>query len=118
MHEQDPVITAAVEGEYDHSPDDPGACGCGQIPGALRHGRAEPERSDRYEFDKWTWPASEHWPDGLQIQVYDDGRVKVGGWRTRVEVLQVATYGAGDSKASSHVVARFRPAPGQGEGSR
>ncbi len=78
----------------------------------LRHGEPESSRNERRGFDKHRWPAGPHWPCGLQIQIYDDGRVKVGGWHTSAVVLDVSSFGTGNSNASGHVVARFQPASG------
>lgn len=58
----------------------------------LRHGDPEPSRNDKYGFDKYRWPAGPRWPSGLEIHIYDDGRVKVGGWHTSVAVLDVSSY--------------------------
>ena len=55
----------------------------------------------------------EHWPDGLELHIYDDGRVKIGGWNTSVTVTDVSNYQRGASKPSGHVVARFGPPSGQ-----
>lgn len=76
----------------------------------LQHGAPEPSRNDKYSFDKYHWPASPSWPRGLEIHIYDDGRVKVGGWHTSAVVLDVSNYRTGSSNASSHVIARFHPA--------
>jgi hypothetical protein len=77
----------------------------------LRHGRPDAHRDDTYKFDKYVWPADgDHWPDGLEITIYDDGRVKVGGWHTTAAVLDVSNYREGKSKGGSHVIAQFRPA--------
>lgn len=75
--------------------------------GGLRHGEPESSRRDRYGFDKYRWPPGPYWPSGLEIQIYDDGRVKVGGWHTSAVVLDVSSFRAGGSNASSHVVVRF-----------
>jgi hypothetical protein len=76
----------------------------------LRHGAPEPSRNDKYGFDKYRWPAGPSWPSGLEIHIYDDGRVKVGGWHTSAVVLDVRSYRTGSHNASGHVVVRFRPA--------
>ena len=57
-----------------------------------RHGNPEPSRNDKYEFDKYRWPEGPCWPSGLEIHIYDDGRVKVGGQRTSAVVLDVSAY--------------------------
>src|SRR5215472_1684685 len=61
----------------------------------LRHGQPEPARNDRRGFDKYRWPADPHWPRGLELTIYDDGRVKVGGWYTSAVVLDVSSFGSG-----------------------
>ncbi len=81
-----------------------------------RHGVPEPSRNDKYEFDKYRWPAGPHWPSGLEIHIYDDGRVKVGGWHTSAVVVDVSSYRTGSSNASGHVIARFQPAPADDRG--
>lgn len=78
----------------------------------LQHGQPQPARNDRRGFDKYRWPPGPHWPRGLEVTIYDDGRVKVGGWYTSAVVLDVSTFGAGSTNPSSHVVARFQPVPG------
>ena len=82
--------------------------------GELQHGEPESSRNDKRGFDKYRWPASPLWPRGLEIQIYDDGRVKLGGWHTSAVVLDVSNYRTGSSNASSHVIARFRPASEDG----
>lgn len=83
---------------------------------ALRHGQPKVARNDRYGFDKYTWPAGDHWPQGLELQVYDDGRVKVGGWHTSVAVRDVSNFARGETNASGHVIAQFEPAQDHIEG--
>ena len=78
--------------------------------GGLRHGDPESSRNDKYGFHKYRWPAGPSWPSGLEIHIYDDGRVKVGGWHTSAVVLDVSNFRAGGSNASGHVIARFSPA--------
>jgi hypothetical protein len=85
---------------------------------AVRHGEPVATRNQRRGFGKYHWDPCEHWPDGLELQVYDDGRVKLGGWHTSVTVTDVSNYAGGASRGSSHVVACFQPAPDRGEGSR
>jgi hypothetical protein len=77
----------------------------------LRHGLPEHHRNDRRGFDKYRWPAGPEWPRGLEIAIYDDGRVKVGGWHTSVVVVDVSSFRSGHTNASGHVVMRFQPAP-------
>jgi len=77
----------------------------------LQHGAPEPSRNDKYGFDKYRWPAGPTWPRGLEIHIYDDGRVKVAGWHTSAVVLDVSSYRTGGSNASGHVTARFQPTP-------
>lgn len=79
----------------------------------LRHGQPQPARNDRRGFDKYRWPAGPHWPRGLELTIYDDGRVKVGGWYTSAVVLDVSSFGAGSTNPSGHVVARFQPVSGR-----
>lgn len=75
---------------------------------ALRHGKPEPSRNDRLGFDKYLWP------DGLELHVYDDGRVKLGRKHNVVEVIDVMNRRKGGSSwGSAHVIARFRPATDQ-----
>ena len=76
----------------------------------LRHGTPEPSRNDKFGFDKYRWPACPSWPRGLEVHIYDDGRVKVGGWHTSAVVLDVSNYRRGSTNPSSHVIARFNPA--------
>ena len=78
----------------------------------LRHGEPESARNDKREFDKYRWPPGSHWPSGLEITIYDDGRVKVGGWHTSVTVLDVSSFRTGSTNASGHIIARFQPSPG------
>lgn len=77
----------------------------------LHHGLPERHRNDRRGFDKYKWPAGLHWPRGLEIAIYDDGRVKVGGWHTSVVVIDVSSFRTGHTNASGHVVIQFQPAP-------
>lgn len=79
----------------------------------LRNGQPEPARNDRRNFDKYRWPPNPHWPRGLELTIYDDGRVKVGGWYTSAMVLDVSNFGAGSTNPSSHVVVRFQPVAGR-----
>jgi hypothetical protein len=76
---------------------------------AIRHGQPEASRNDAYGHDKY------HWPDGLELFIYDDGRVKIGGWDKTVEVIDVSNFRKGASQASAHVIARFRPVPEETE---
>lgn len=82
----------------------------------LRNGKPKPGRNEHQGFDKFHWPPNEHFPDGLRIQVYDDGRVKVGGWETSVAVMDVMNRGPGRSRGSSHVVLQFQDASRQDPG--
>jgi hypothetical protein len=79
----------------------------------LQHGHPEVSRNDRRGFDKYRWPAGPCWPQGLEVTIYDDGRVKVGGWHASVGVLDVSNYRAGSTNPSAHVVAQFQPAAEQ-----
>ncbi len=40
----------------------------------LRHGHPDVSRNDKWAHDKYVWP------DGLELFIYDDGRVKIGRW--------------------------------------
>jgi hypothetical protein len=74
----------------------------------LRHGEPKVTRNDRLRFDKYLWP------QGLELHVYDDGRVKIGRKHMVVEVIDVMNRQRGGSSwGSAHVIARFRPAPDQ-----
>jgi hypothetical protein len=42
-------------------------------------------------FDKYRWPAGPSWPRGLEIHIYDDGRVKMA-WDSY-------SYGQGQSNS-------------------
>lgn len=77
----------------------------------LHHGKPVASRNDKYGFDKYKWPTGPLWPLGLEIHIYDDGRVKVGGWHTTATVIDVSNFRAGGSNGSSHVIARFLPTP-------
>jgi hypothetical protein len=81
---------------------------------APRHGNPEVSRNDRLGFDKYLWPAGPRWPQGLELHVYDNGRVKIGRKHSVVEVVDVMNRKRGGSSwGSAHVIARFRPAPDQ-----
>lgn len=79
----------------------------------LRQGEPKVTRNERRGFDKYHWPPGENWSNGLELQIYDDGRVKIGGWHTSVAVVDVMNRARGNSNASGHVVVRFRPASDQ-----
>jgi len=73
--------------------------------GELRHGNPEEHRNDARGFDKFVWP------DGLELQIYDDGSVKIGRKHATVTVSDVMNRQRGGSAwGSAHVVMRFRPA--------
>ena len=78
------------------------------------HPHEEPKRTrdDTRSFERYKWDPCDHWPRGLQIHIYDNGRVKViGGWDTAVTVPEVISRGDGPkSKGGSHVIAEFRRA--------
>lgn len=74
----------------------------------VRHGKPKSSRDARRGFDKYRWPPGPDWPDGLEITIYDDGRVKVGGWHTTIAVLDVSSFRTGKSRGGSHVIAQFR----------
>ncbi|MEU4697414.1 hypothetical protein [Nonomuraea dietziae] len=67
----------------------------------LRHGRPRVFRREGWGLDKYEWPT------GLELFVYDDGRVKLGCWDSSVAVVDVSNFAKGKSRASAHVVARF-----------
>jgi hypothetical protein len=82
-------------------------------PADLRHGTPVSTRSDRYGLDKHVFSVGPDWPDGLELFIYDDGRVKIGGWHTAVTVEAVRTFASttgNDSRGGSHVIARFTAA--------
>ena len=80
---------------------------------ASRHEDPKRTRNDKYGFDKYHWPADSRWPSGLEMTIYDDGRVKVGGWHTSAVVLDVSSYRTGSTNASGHVVVQFQPTSDQ-----
>jgi hypothetical protein len=89
--------------------------------GALRNGAPASRRNDRQRLDEHTLPGGPHWPAGLVIQVYDDGRVKVAATDATVVVSSVraATVvvpparsgGAATTAESGQLVARFTALP-------
>ena len=61
-----------------------------------------------------TSTAGPRWPQGLELHVYDDGRVKIGRKHSVVEVIDVMNRKQGGSNwGSAHVIARFRPGSDQ-----
>jgi hypothetical protein len=69
----------------------------------LRHGRPKVIRREAWGLDKYEWP------NGLELFIYDDGRVKLGQWDATVSVLDVSNFKPGKTQGSAHVVARFEP---------
>lgn len=53
-------------------------------------------RRDAYGFDKYKWD------NGLELQVYDDGRVKIGRWDKAMANVEVRQYAPGGSQGSSY----------------
>lgn len=74
--------------------------------GRVQHGEPVAHRSDRYGHDKFFWPS------GLELTVYDDGRVKLGGPYLRVSVTDVSNFAPGGSASGAHVIAEFTRRPG------
>ncbi len=72
-----------------------------------RHGLPESARRDGWGLDKYTWP------DGLQLAIYDDGRIKIGRWGSSVAVFDVSNYRPGKSRGSAFIIARFTDATPQ-----
>jgi hypothetical protein len=67
----------------------------------LRHGDPKAHRNNARGFDKFVWP------DGLELQVYDDGSVKIGRKHTTVTISDVMNRQRGGSaRGSAHVVMR------------
>jgi hypothetical protein len=69
----------------------------------LRHGQPQAFRRGGWNLDKYKWP------DGLELSIYDDGRVKIGQWDSSVAIHDVSNFAAGKSRSSAHVVALFTP---------
>jgi hypothetical protein len=67
----------------------------------LRHGHPKIIRRDAWGLDKYEWS------NGLELFIYDDGRVKLGRWGSTVVVTDVSNFSKGKSQASAHVVVRF-----------
>jgi hypothetical protein len=68
----------------------------------IRHGHPEVSRNDKWEHDKYVWPS------GLELFIYDDGRVKIGSWNASVAVEMVHNYGPGRTeRPNAWVEARF-----------
>jgi hypothetical protein len=83
-----------------------------------RHGTSVSTRSDQYGLDKQMFPADPDWPDGLELFIYDDGRVKIGGWHTAtVEAVRTfASITGNDSRDGSHVMPGSRQPGGRPRG--
>ena len=63
------------------------------VTGGLRHGHPEVTRNDKWEHDKYVWPG------GLELFIYDDGRVKVGRYDASgiVEMVHSMATGVGSA---------------------
>jgi len=70
----------------------------------IRHGQARAFRRDDWDYDKYEWPG------GLELSIYDDGRVKIEKQDSVVVVQDVSSATAGKPRSSGHLVARFTPA--------
>jgi hypothetical protein len=69
----------------------------------FRHGQPRAFRRSDWNLDKYEWPG------GLELFIYDDGRVKLGQWDSSVVVQDVSNFAAGKTRSSAHVVAVFTP---------
>jgi hypothetical protein len=79
----------------------------------LRHG--EPGSSRSVRFDKHIWPPDEkHWPRGLQVIIYDDGRVKVGAPHATAKVVDVSNYRKGSTDSAGFVIVHFQAVASDG----
>jgi hypothetical protein len=75
------------------------------VTGGLGHGHPEVTRNDKWEHDKYVWPG------GLELFIYDDGRVKVGRYDAAIVVEMVHSYPPGKSdRANAWVQVRFAEA--------
>ncbi|MGW4420492.1 hypothetical protein [Streptosporangium sp. NPDC004631] len=73
----------------------------------LRHGHPQTIRRESHNLDEYVWP------NGLELFLYDDGRVKLGHKDNSIAVTEVSNYTtgkAGTGRASAHIIARFAPA--------
>jgi hypothetical protein len=73
------------------------------VPPELRHGQPQAFRRSGWNLDKYEWP------DGLELFLYDDGRIKIGQWDSSVAIHDVSNFAAGKLRSSAHVVALFTP---------
>ena len=62
---------------------------------ALVHGTPQAERNDRLGSGKYAFPAGPVRPEGLTVQIYDDGRIKIGAWRAVPVILAVRPFEPG-----------------------
>jgi hypothetical protein len=69
----------------------------------FRHGQPRAFRRSDWDLDKYEWPG------GLELFIYDDGRVKLGQWDSSVVVQDVSNFAAGKTRSSAHLVAVFTP---------
>ena len=77
----------------------------------LVHGQPTSTRNSTRGFDKHVWPPTEGWPDGVTMQVYDNGRIKIGAKHATIAVDDVSTFRPGPGHhGSAHVGFRFDPA--------
>lgn len=76
------------------------------VTSGLRHGNPQVSRNDKYGHDKYAWPG------GLELFIYDDGRVKIGRWNASAVVDMVQNYGPGktEPRPNAWVQARFTDA--------
>jgi hypothetical protein len=72
----------------------------------FRHGQPRAFRRDDWDHDTYEWPG------GLELSIYDDGRVKIGQPDSVVAVQGVCSATAGKPRSSGHVVIQFTPATG------
>ncbi len=69
----------------------------------LRHGQPRAYRSIGWDFDMYEWP------DGLELSIHDDGRVKLARQSTSVSVQDVSNPPAGMPRPRGQVVVLFTP---------
>ena len=79
----------------------------------LVHGQPTSTRNSTRGFDKHVWPPTEGWPDGVTMQVYDNGRIKIGAKHATIAVDDVSTFRPGPSHhGSAHSASgSTRPTP-------
>jgi len=71
----------------------------------LRHGHPEVSRNDTWAHDKYTWP------NGLELFIYDDGRVKIGKWNAAAVVGGSCGVSAGSGARNRSPAVRREPGP-------